>query len=110
MCLFVISISTANAQSNYTQDEDINTLLKKKRQYNKQNGVGYRIQLYNGSEARAKSIKSDFKSKFSGIYTKLLYEAPDWKVQVGNYRTRLDADRALNSIKKKYSGGIIINK
>ena len=110
LALSMISLNNVNAQDNYTEDKEINTLLKKKRAYNKKNGVGYRIQLYNGSESRARSIKNNFESDFRGVYTKLVYEAPDWKVQVGNYRTKLDADRALNNIKENYSGGMIIKK
>ena len=108
--LILVSSSTMNAQSNYTDNKEINALLKKKREYNRTTGTGYRIQLYNGSESRARSIKNNFQSNFRGIFTKLVYEAPDWKVQVGSYRTRLDADKALNKIKEKYSGGIIIKK
>ncbi len=108
--LFLVSNSTMNAQSNHTDNKEINSLLKKKREYNRTNGTGYRIQLYNGSESRSRSIKNNFQSDFRWVYTKLIYEAPDWKVQVGNYRTKLDADKALNKIKEKYSGGIIIKK
>ena len=108
--LFLIGCLSTNAQSNYTDNKDINSLLKKKREYNKYNGTGFRIQLYNGSETRARGIKSNFESDFSGVYTKSDYDAPEWKVQVGNYKTRLDADRALNKIREKYSGAIIIKK
>lgn len=108
--LFLITTTDIIAQSNLTDNKEINSLLNKKREYNKNNGTGFRIQLYNGSESRARSIKNNFQSDFNDVYTKLLYDAPDWKVQVGNYRTRLDADRALNTIKDKYSGGIIIKK
>lgn len=108
--LFLGTNFQVRSQSKYTGNKEINSLLKKKRLYNKNIGIGYRIQLFNGSETRAKSIKNNFQSDFRGVYTKLVYESPDWKVQVGNYRTRLDADRALNNIKEKYSGGIIIDK
>ena len=108
--LFIITNLTINAQTSYTDNKDINSLLEKKRSYNKKNGVGYRIQLYNGSESQARRVKNNFQSDFRGVYTKLLYETPDWKIQVGSYRTRLDADRALNIIKEKYNGGIIIKK
>ncbi len=108
--LFFACTLNSNAQSNNTDQEDINSLLKKKRNYNKQSLNGFRIQLYNGSESRARTIKNNFEYDFRGVYTKLLYDAPDWKVQVGNYKTRLDADRALNKIKEKFKGGIIIRK
>ena len=108
--LFFLNLNSIKAQSNYTDNESINSLLEKKRSYNKNHGTGFRIQLYNGAESKAKSIKYSFNSKFPGVYSKLLYETPDWKVQVGNYRTRLDADKALNKIKEEFNGGIIIEK
>lgn len=110
LSLFFACAFNGNAQSNSTDNEKINSLLAKKRSYNKQNLTGFRIQLYNGSESRARGIKNNFESYFRGVYTKLVYNAPDWKVQVGNYKTRLDADIALNKIKEKFTGGIIIRK
>ncbi|MDY0780853.1 SPOR domain-containing protein [Tenacibaculum sp. IB213877] len=104
----VMGILTLNAQSSYTDNKNINSLLEKKREYNKYNGSGFRIQLYNGNETRAKSLKSSFERDFPGVYTKLKYEQPDWKVQVGSYKTKLDADRALNKVREKYSGAFIL--
>ncbi len=97
-----------NSQSKYATDKSINSLLAKKRKYNDKNGTGFRIQLYNGSEKKAKNIKYNFNSKFPGTYSKLKYESPEWKVHVGRYQTKLEADRALNKIKEKFSGAIII--
>ncbi|MCH2034713.1 MAG: SPOR domain-containing protein [Tenacibaculum sp.] len=45
--------------------------------------------------------------KFQGV-PKLKYEAPEWKVQVGKYYSKIEADRALNKIKEKFSGAIVI--
>ena len=98
------------AQNSHTDNQSINSLIKKKREYNKKYGTGFIIQLYNGSEGKAKSILNSFKTKYYWITPKLKYEAPDWKVQVGNYKTRLDADIALNKFKEDFSGGIIIKK
>ncbi len=97
-----------SAQSNYTNNKDIVSLLEKKREYNKNNGTGYRIQLYNGLEKTAKSLRSRFKIEYPNVYTKLTYTNPEWKIQVGNYKTRLHADRALNKIREKFSGAIVV--
>lgn len=105
--VLVFGVSTIKAQ-NIEESKEIKSLIAKKREYNKYNGTGFRIQLYNGSEKRARNIKFSFEKQFSGTYSKLKYEAPDWKVQVGRYRTRLDADRALNKIREKFSGAIVI--
>ena len=39
---------------------------------------------------------------------KMSYELPEWKVKVGRFNTKLEADRALNKIKEKFSGAIVI--
>ena len=107
--VFIFSgFTNAFSQSKTTHNKSITAMIAKKRAYNGNNGTGFRIQLYNGQENRARNILRNFKSKFPGTYTKLRYEQPDWKAQVGSYKSRLDADRALNKIREKFSGAIVI--
>ncbi|MDE1205177.1 SPOR domain-containing protein [Tenacibaculum larymnensis] len=108
--LFIIggSVFNVKAQDKLTENKDIISLIEKKRAYNKHNGSGYRIQLYNGLERRARSLRNRFKIEYPDVYTKLTYKAPEWKIQVGNYKTRLHADRALNEIREKFSGAIVV--
>ena len=109
LLFLTLGIYISNSQSNYTNDQSINSLLTKKRKYIKKNGTGYRIQLYNGNEQRAKNIKHNFMLKFSEFgKPKMSYELPEWKVKVGRFNTKLEADRALNKIKEKFSGAIVI--
>ncbi len=105
--LFLVSF-TSFSQSNHNDIKSINKLIKKKRTYNKVTKTGYRIQLYNGLEKKAKNTRYRFKTLFPNTRTFLSYEAPEWKIQVGDYRTRLDADRALNQISEEFSGAIVI--
>ncbi|MCH3881719.1 MULTISPECIES: SPOR domain-containing protein [Tenacibaculum] len=105
-----LGISTVNAQTSTQDNDKISSLLAKKRDYNKSYGHGFRIQLYNGLEKRARSTKGKFQVEFPGVYNKLDYDAPEWKVQVGNYKTRLEADKAINKIREKFSGAIVIKK
>ena len=108
LLLLIGGVYFANGQSNYTENKDIISLIEKKREYNKRNGTGYRIQLYNGLEKRARSFRGRFRVEFPNVYTKLSYDAPEWKIQVGNYKTRLQADRALNKIREKFNGAIVV--
>ena len=32
------------------------------------------------------------------------YKTPEWKVLVGEFKTRIEADRTLNTIKHKFGG------
>ncbi|WP_435261286.1 SPOR domain-containing protein [Tenacibaculum sp. nBUS_03] len=106
--LLMSAVFTTNAQSDYKNQEAIKKLIEKKRAYNKSNKTGYRIQLYNGLEKNAKRIKYRFQLEYPGVTTHLGYKAPEWKIQVGHYKTRLDADRALNKFREKFSGAIVI--
>ena len=106
-CIF-IGTSTGFAQNNTNSSKEIEDLIAKKRDYNKKVGFGYRIQIYYGNETRAKSLRYKFRAEFPGIYNSLKYDQPYWKVQVGNYKTKLEADKALILFKEKFSGIIVI--
>ena len=49
-----------------------------------------------------------FESDFPDIETHIEYRQPEWKIQVGFYKTKLEADRALLSFKRKYKSAIVI--
>tara|TARA_R110001583_G_scaffold34345_4_gene115477 strand:- start:774 stop:1145 length:372 start_codon:yes stop_codon:yes gene_type:complete len=105
--MLLLSISTSYAQS---ENNQISNLIEKKRSFNKQNknSTVYKIQLYNGNETQAYKIRSDFQSEFPEFKTAIMYKSPEWKTQVGNFETRLEADRILLIIKEKFAGAIVL--
>ena len=106
---FLIFGTQSLASQNKTNaSKSIKSLIAKKRSYNRSYGFGYRIQIYYGTEVRAKSLLSKFKISYPKTYTKLDYEQPNWKVQVGNYKTKLEADRAVLLFSEKFSGLMVI--
>lgn len=86
----------------------IEEFIEKKKEFNKEFGYGYRIQLYNGFEVEAKKVKEKFKIDFPDIKTYVVYRQPEWKIQVGTYKTKLEADRALLEIKKDFLSAIVV--
>jgi sporulation related protein len=88
----------------------IDKVIAQKKQYNKSLKTirGYKIQLFYGNEKESYKIKNEFKQIFPEIPTIIIFSSPQWKVQVGNFKTRLEADRALVDIKKKYPSAIIL--
>jgi len=110
-CLFFVSFLTSQtiySQSIKPDSVLINELISKKRSFNKEFGYGFRIQLYNGLETEAKKTETKFKIDFPEIKTYLLYRQPEWKIQVGFYKTKLEADRALLDLMRKYGSAIVI--
>lgn len=102
-----LSITNSYSQS---ESENINNLIKQKKEFNKKNknSIVYKIQLYNGNEVQAYKTKRNFNNLFPKYKVKIIYKSPEWKTQVGNFTTRLEADRILLVIKEKYSGAIVL--
>ncbi len=110
--LFIVftftGIHQGNAQDKPTEKELIDSLIIKKRAYNKTHGYGFRIQLFNGSEQQTRNTMKEFKAAFPDTTTHLSYKEPEWKIQVGSYKTRLEADRAWNQFKTIFKSAIVV--
>lgn len=69
--------------------------------------TGYRIQVYSDNRQRlAKQRAEQIAGEISGIYpligTYMAYKAPYWRLRVGNYLTREEAEIALEDLKTKF--------
>jgi hypothetical protein len=104
-----LSLSNSYAQ---TESAKIDNLIEQKRAFNKKNKNlgGFKIQIYNGIESQAYKIEQESKANFPEYMTSTKYKAPEWKTQIGPFKTRLEADRTLLIIKKKYAGAIVIEE
>ena len=107
--LILLSISNTYSQ---TESEKIDKLIEQKKAFNKRNknSTGFKIQIYNGNEGSAKSIQRDFDALFPEYRSLITYKSPEWKTQVGPFKTRLEADRTLLQIKQEYRGAIVIEE
>ena len=96
------------------QDEKVDLLVNKHIQINQaRKGIeGFRIQIFfdsgTNSKTRAQSIFDSFKAKNPETGAYLSFKAPNYKVRVGDFRTRLDAQRYLNSINEEYPNAWVI--
>ena len=89
---------------NIVQDERIPELLALKTQMTKDSRLGdrYRIQLYSGDNNEASKIIKEYRTLYPDWPSTVVYETPNYKVWVGNFRNSLEADRALLEIKKTF--------
>ena len=107
---FFTAYSFCNAQQGsvtINQDNKINTLLELKKSMDKENTDRYKIQIYSGSRSSAQKAKEKFMSSYNKWKPSMVFETPNYKIWAGNFRTRLEADRALKEIKRKFSGAFI---
>ncbi|PIF05485.1 MAG: hypothetical protein CSA36_06600 [Draconibacterium sp.] len=96
------------------QDSRLNKLIFWHTQQNrgKETMDGYRVEIYFGSNADAKKNaekeKLDFLSGYPYIPVYLTYDAPNFRVRVGDFRTKSEALKLYNEIKDSYTVAFIV--
>ena len=103
------SIGFTNAQSgtiNIEQDEKIEALLKIYKSHNETTQY-YRIQVGFGSHAKAQKIKADVEIDFPELSSRINFDSPTYRVQLGRFKTKLAAERKLIEVRKKYPQAIL---
>jgi hypothetical protein len=96
------------------QDPRIDTILEKHIEMNEALLLnadnyaidGYRIQIFeesgNKSSTRAREVMSELSSEYPEVSVYLSWQAPNFKVRVGDFRTRMEAEGFLKKIKRNY--------
>ncbi|MBI9067637.1 MAG: SPOR domain-containing protein [Salinivirgaceae bacterium] len=98
------------------QDPSLHVLIDRSERINKKEGLsGYRIQMFSGSgqdareEARELSIK--FIELFPDFDARLMYpeyNAPFFKLRLGDYRTKNEAMEFYHQLKKQFPNSYIV--
>jgi hypothetical protein len=75
---------------------------------------GFRIQIFmeagNQAVNNAQAVISDFQAQFPELQTYLSFGQPYYRVRVGNFRTRLEAENQLRNILLSFSKAFIIKE
>ena len=99
------------------QDEDVyynDTLTKKffqiKKDFSKKTfeSTYYTIQIFYGSLNEADSIYNDFRENYKDVKSELIFETPNYKVRIGEYKDINVASQSLEKIRRIYPGSFII--
>ena len=99
------------------QDENVfynDTLTKKffqiKKNFSKKTfeSTYYTIQIFYGNLNEADSIYNDFKENYQDVKSELIFETPNYKVRIGEYKDINVAAQSLEKIRRIYPGSFII--
>lgn len=72
---------------------------------------GYRIQIFSGSDRKgAYSAQTKFQDRFPETRTYISYRDPNFKVKVGDFRSRLEAEKMIQELKPAFNGLYIISE
>jgi hypothetical protein len=99
------------------QDEDVHyndSITKKffqiKKDFSKKTfeSTYYTIQIFYGSLNEADSIYMDFKKNYEDVKSELIFETPNYKVRIGEYKDINVASQSLEKIRRIYPGSFVI--
>ncbi|CAM3495887.1 Sporulation related domain-containing protein [Flavobacterium longum] len=104
------NLSAQEDKTTLSQDVKFEQLLAEKRKINTSITVNdrYKIQIYNGDSENAKKALIDFKKEFKSLDGTIVFSTPVYKVWVGNFRSRIEAERSLSDLRKKYPNALLI--
>jgi len=110
MLTLAYNINAQDQNLTLTQDPKFEQLLNDKRKINTSLTTNdtYKIQIYSGKSEDAKKTLTDFKREYTDIDGTIIFNTPNYKVLVGNFKTRIEAERNLAEIRKKYKSVFLI--
>ena len=93
-----------------SQDPKFEQLLNEKRKINSSLIANnrYKIQIFNGDNATSKKYFTDFKRDFKQYECTIVFNTPNYKVWVGSFKSRIEAERNLEILQKKYPKAFLI--
>jgi len=107
--LFFLPLLGLSSESSviFLQDPRVEVLLRRNIESNRGVTVdGFRINIFfqsgNLSRSNALATQATFSEQFPEIKSYVSFEEPYFRVNVGNFRTRLEAEAALENLRRFY--------
>lgn len=105
------NLQAQKAKLNLNTDAFLDTAIQKNINKNRIANVvdGYRIQLFSGSERNnANALKTKFLKLYPETPVYLIYQQPYFKLRVGDYRTKIEAQQIFYKLQNDFGQVIII--
>jgi len=108
------SVEAGKGVIDIQQDSQIKTFLEKYLEVSRHSGVqGFRIRIFSDSSPNSKNKATEVKKNFMELYpdysSYILYDSPNFKIYIGDFRNRSEAIKALQAVSKKYNSAFIVN-
>ena len=72
---------------------------------------GYRVQIFmelgNFALEHAENMKAEFQEKYPDMPVHLVFKQPYYRLRIGDFRTRLEAEHLYQQIKKEYKNAFV---
>jgi hypothetical protein len=104
-------ITSGNGQVNIRMSENAQAFMEAMKSAEYQPS-GFRVQLTGesgqGSQARANEVKARFISNYPNVDAYLVWEAPNFKIRVGDFRTKFEAAMFWKQIQAEFPNSYVV--
>lgn len=92
-------------------DSKVDTLLEIHREENlRKSGLdGFRVQIFQGTKEDAYQVKARFINNHENTRAYVSFNAPDFRVRVGDFRTRSEAIKIKQEVKNEYPAAYVVD-
>lgn len=98
-----------NNKINRLSTPEIDKLIEAYKNLNSNTGSqGYRVQVYVGAEADAAQNRILFLELYPGYDVYSIYDRPNFKIRVGNFKKRAEADEFLAKVKTHFRQAFVL--
>lgn len=108
VALCSLSLSAQEGVIRIQQDAKIDQLLSLYSKVNSQKGY-YQIQVGFGSYERAMELKSQVETDFPNWYSKIEFQEPTYRVRLGKFPDKLEAERRFLEVREKYPNAMLLD-
>ena len=114
VCVFGISniMIAQGGTITIKQDLKIDSLFNKKIELDRKRFAKeyYTLQLYYGNLSKAKEILEVVREKFSDIPAEINYDNPNYKVQAGRFKNKINGLKTLDTLKRIFPSAFLLKK
>ena len=118
VCLFLLTIrneafaQSSPTNSSFVREEPVVTkIMIAFEAYSRIQPIkrAFVIQIFNGTKAEADKIKVKFLEQFPDQNLRTIYQFPEYRLQTGDYKTKIEADHYLSKIREQFPGAFIVH-
>lgn len=102
---FLLMSQDTKAQISYLEDAAVQSIYNRYIAQNRATTLtlGWRIQILSTNDRRKmERVKSEFENNFPSMVPVWTYEAPNYKIRVGAFKTKMDTEHLRNTLRSKY--------
>ena len=106
LLIFSKNLFSQNGKVIINMDTTLVELIELKKEVNSET-KNYKIQIFSGSRNEAENTISEYKDLYNDSVAIIRYEAPNYKIWIGNYYTLIEAEKEILEVRKKYPNAFI---